>query len=138
VREAFFRSGAQMPEVRLTLTPGELDATSTRFTLEIDGQMFEYRHGPERNWPAVWPGPNPGTAAATFEVRAGGRPNLAFDGPWAFFRMVDAGQLRRDSELRYTLTLQAGGQQARLRIEATSVLNPFARSEWRQFRCGIS
>ena len=137
IRDAFFRPGSQMPELRFTLTPIELDATSTRFLLEVDGQQFEYRHGPERNWPAAWPGPNPGTAAATFEVRAGGRPNVAFDGPWAWFRLIDAGHLQRDADVRYILALQAGGQQARLRIEASSIRNPYARMDWRQFRCGI-
>ena len=137
IRDAFFRPGAQMPELRFTITPAELDATSTRFLLELDGQSFEYRHGPERNWPATWPGPNPGAVAATFDVRTGGRPNLVFDGPWAWFRLIDAGQLQPDSDLRYTLSLQAGGQQARVRIEAASVRNPYARRDWQQFHCGI-
>jgi type VI secretion system protein ImpL len=137
LREAFFRPGSQMPELRFTLTPTELDATTTRFLLEMDGQTLEYRHGPERNWPAQWPGPNPGTAAATFEVRSGGRPNLVFEGPWAWFRLIDAGRLDRDTDVRYILSLQAGGQQGRVRIEAASIRNPYGRRDWQQFRCGL-
>ncbi len=137
IREVFFRSGSQIPEVRFIVTPLELDATATRFLLEIDGQSVNYRHEAAREWPTIWPGPKPGAAVATFEVRAGGRPNLPFDGPWAWFRLVDAGKLQRETDLRYTLALQAGGQQARVRIEATTVLNPFADRDWRQFRCGI-
>ena len=74
------------PEVRFTLTPVELDAAATRFLLEVDGQTFDYRHGPPRSRAATWPGPNPGSAAATFEDHSGGHPNMVAQGPWAWFR----------------------------------------------------
>ena len=137
IRETFFRPGSQMPELTFTVTPIELDVAATRFVLELDGQSFEYRHGPERPSRATWPGPNPGAAAATFEARSGGRPNLVFDGPWAWFRLVDAGQVHSETELRHVVNFASGGHQARVRIEALSVWNPWASEEWQQFRCGI-
>lgn len=137
IRDAFFRPGAQMPELRFTVTPAELDALATRFLLEIDGQSFDYRHGPERNWSALWPGPNPGVAAATFEERSGARPNMVYQGPWAWFRLVNAGQLQRETDVRHVISLQSGGHLARVKVEAASILNPFAMREWQRFRCGI-
>jgi type VI secretion system protein ImpL len=138
IRETFFRSGSQTPELAFTVTPYELDAAATRFVLELDGQSFEYRHGPERASRASWPGPNPGGAAATFETRSGGRPpNLTFDGPWAWFKLVDAGQLHSETDLRHVVSFAAGGHNARVRVEATSIHNPWASREWQQFRCGI-
>ena len=136
IRDQYFRPGGQLPEVRFNLTPVFLDATASRFTLELDGQSFEYRHGPERSWPAVWPGPAPGVAAFAFEGRSGERPNQAFQGPWAWFRLLDAGQLQAASDVAFTLSLQNGGHQAKVSIEATSIRNPLLKSDLRQFRCG--
>jgi type VI secretion system protein ImpL len=137
IRETFFRPGSQVPELTFSITPVELDASATRFLLEVDGQTFDYRHGPERSLQAKWPGPNPGSAAATFEARAGGRPNMAYDGPWAWFRLVNAGQVERESDLRHVVSFAKEGYRARVRIEASSVWNPWATREWQQFRCGI-
>jgi type VI secretion system protein ImpL len=138
IRQTFFRSGSQKPELAFTITPVELDAAATRFVLELDGQAFEYRHGPERPSRATWPGPNPGTAAATFESRSGGRPNLPFEGPWAWFRLVDAGDLRSETELRHMVSFASGGHQARVRIDASSVWNPWVSRDWQQFRCVLN
>ena len=136
IRETFFGTGAPLPELRFTVTPADLDAAATRFTLEIDGQTFDYRHGPERSWPAVWPGPNPGVAAATFEARSGGGPNnLVFQGPWALFRLIDAAQVRRDTDVRYIVSFQKGEHVGRVKIEAASIRNPLATRDVQQFRC---
>ncbi len=136
----FFRPGSQTPEVRFTVTPVELDASATRFLLELDGQTFDYRHGPLRPLPAIWPGPNPGMAVATFEDRAGGRPNVISQGPWAWFRLIEAGQIQRETDTtktRYVLALEKGGHQAKVIIEAQSILNPYLKPDLQQFSCGI-
>jgi len=138
IRETFFRSGSQSPEVRFTLTPIELDASATRFLLELDGQSFDYRHGPLRPQPAVWPGPNPGVAGASFEDRTGARPNIVQQGPWALFRLIDAGQLQRETDstrTRFVLAIEKGNHVGKATIEAQSILNPFVRRDLQQFSC---
>jgi type VI secretion system protein ImpL len=137
IRDQFFLPGNPLPQVRFNVTPAFLDAASSRFVLELDGQTIEYRHGPERSSPAVWPGPAPGVAAFSFEGRGGDRPNQAFRGPWAWFRLLDAGQLQPASDVSYTLALQAGSHQARVTVEATSIRNPFLKADLRQFRCSL-
>jgi type VI secretion system protein ImpL len=135
IREMFFRPGGQIPEIHFNVAPSYLDANATRFLLELDGQSVEYRHGPERNSPATWPGPTPGAAAVSFEDRAGAHPNLSFQGPWAMFRLLDGAALQAESDVRYRATFHAGGSEARVIIEATSIRNPFGKSILRQFRC---
>jgi type VI secretion system protein ImpL len=135
IRDMFFRPGGQLPEVHFNIAPTYLDATATRFLLELDGQSVEYRHGPERNSPETWPGPNPGVAAISFEGRTGAHPNLAFQGPWAWFRLLDGAAVQGESDVRYRATFRAGGTEARVIIEAASVHNPFAKSDLRNFRC---
>ena len=139
IRDAFFRSGSQLPEVQFTVTITELDQSAGRFVLELDGQSYEYRFGPLRPLPAKWPGPNPGTAAASFEERSSSaRPNVAFQGPWAFFRLIDASQLQRETDTtrtRFVLSIEKGGHTGKAMIEAQSIVNPFVRRDLQQFSC---
>jgi type VI secretion system protein ImpL len=137
IRDMFFRPGSQEPHLTFAMTPVELDAGATRFLLELDGQSFDYRHGPERTWRVSWPGPNPGTAAVTFEARSGGPANQVFNGPWAWFQLLSAGEVQRETDLRHVVSFARGAHRARVRVEAASVRNPWAIREWQQFRCGI-
>jgi type VI secretion system protein ImpL len=136
IRERYFGPAGQAPEQQFTLTPGELDAGAARFTLEVDGQTLDYRHGPIRSIPGRWPGPAPGTASVTFEDSSGARPNLTFQGPWAWFRLLEAASLHAESDVRFAETFQAGGHQGTVILEPTSIRNPYQTSLVRQFRCG--
>jgi type VI secretion system protein ImpL len=71
-----------------------------------------------------------------FEQSGGGGPNHTYQGPWALFHLLDDASVQPQSDVRYLVTLSAGGHLARLTLEATSVRNPFARNELRSFRCG--
>jgi type VI secretion system protein ImpL len=86
--------------------------------------------------PAHWPGPSPGAAAVTFEDSAGAKPNQAFQGPWAWFRLLEAGTMRPDSDVRFIAAFQNGAHRATVIIEAASIRNPFQKlPAVRQFRC---
>ena len=135
IRDMFFRPGVQKAEARFVVTPLFLDVDAGRFTLEVDGQVIDYRFGPERPWPVTWPGPKPGIAVAAFE-RPGGQPNLTFEGPWAWFRLMDNTQVEAQSDERYVLTIKRGAREARVRVEANSIRNPFGKNELQRFRCG--
>ncbi|HEY1305488.1 MAG TPA: type VI secretion system membrane subunit TssM [Vicinamibacterales bacterium] len=137
IREAFFRSGAQTPQLDFTLTLTNLKQLASRVVLELDGQSFTYQFGPLRATPAKWPGPNPGVAALTFEERGGGRPHVEFKGPWALFRLVDSGQIRAgESSEKSVLAFQNGQHGTDVIIDALSVHNPFGNRSWQRFSCG--
>jgi type VI secretion system protein ImpL len=134
IRDRFF-AGSPTLQVNFSVTPIKLDATVSRFILEIDGQRITYQHEAERTQPVRWPGPMPGAAAVTFEDRASGRPNIVFQGAWAWFHLLDAAKIRQESDLRYEVTFEKGGYTALVRIDASSVLNPFGQRDLQQFRC---
>jgi len=136
IRERYFGVGGQMPEQQFTLTPAELDNGTERFILEVDGQSLEYRHGGIRSLPVRWPGPAPGLASVTFEERTGGHPNLSFEGPWAWFRLLDTAVVHAESDVRFTAAFQAGGHQGTVTLEPNSIRNPYQNAPVRQFRCG--
>jgi type VI secretion system protein ImpL len=107
-----------------------------RFTLELHGQRREYAHGPLAPWPVSWPADSVQQVAASFDTGTGPPANLVFDGPWAFFRFLDAAQPAAVTETRYRLSIATGGHTARLDLDASSIRNPFGAATLRRFRCG--
>jgi type VI secretion system protein ImpL len=136
IRQMYFPPGAQLPSLHFTLAPESLDSAVPRLAIDIEGQALEYRHGPIQSQPIAWPGPAPGQATVLFEQSGGGGPNHTYQGPWALFHLLDDASVQPQSDVRYLVTLSAGGHLARLTLDATSVRNPFARNELRSFRCG--
>ncbi|MGH8446208.1 MAG: type VI secretion system membrane subunit TssM, partial [Solimonas sp.] len=135
IRQQFFRAGQADPDLRFTLTAQSLDAEVTRFAFEYGGQRYEYRHEPPQAWALVWPGTG-GVAAITFEDSRGATPFLKFDGPWALFRLLQAGKLEPRGASDYLLTWQAGGRTAKFVLAANSINNPFRSiDDLSRFRC---
>jgi type VI secretion system protein ImpL len=138
IRDVYFKPGSQLPEARFTLTPDLLDAGATRFALDLDGQPFEYRHGPQLGVSVSWPGTGGvGQAVVAFEERGGGGPSFAKQGPWAWFRALDQAQVKRISDTRMQVIFAAGAHSMRVVLDAASIRNPFARDELAGFRCGM-
>jgi type VI secretion system protein ImpL len=136
IREVFFRSGSQATEVRFNIAPSTLDASVARFAMDVDGQLFEYRHGPQQSRSIVWPGNNGvGQAVVTFEDRSGTGPSLRFKGPWALFRLLDKARVSRNSDTSFSVAFAVEGRSAEISLDANSVRNPFARPELLRFRC---
>jgi type VI secretion system protein ImpL len=137
IRDTFFKAGSQQPELHFTVTPDYLDQDVTRFVLNLDGQIFEYRHGPSRAVAMSWPGAPGGQASVSFEsAGSDAGANLAFQGPWAWFRLLGRSQLQPQSDVRYLISFGAGGKSARIILDAASIRNPFARADLLRFRCG--
>jgi type VI secretion system protein ImpL len=138
IRDVYFKAGAQLPEARFTLTPDSLDAGATRFALDLDGQPFEYRHGPQQSKAMVWPGGGGvGQTAVVFEERGGPGPSVVKQGPWAWFRALDQAQIKRDSDTHMQVTFATGAHSMRVVLDAASIRNPFARDELAGFKCGV-
>ena len=142
IRQIYFPAGSSQPQVRFSLTPEYLDRgvdrRAQRLTLEIDGQTIQYRYDSPRAQSLVWPGPAPGQASLLFEEGAGGGPSRSYQGPWAFFHLLDVGvvQPQPQSDVRYQVTFTAGNHNAGVSLEAASVRNPFMHTDLRNFRCG--
>lgn len=138
IREVFFRSGSQTPEVRFNVAPGTLDASVARFAMDVDGQMFEYRHGPAQSRSIAWPGNNGvGQASVVFEDRSGVGPSMRYNGPWALFRLLDQAKVQKESDTSFNVEFASEGRAAEISLQANSVRNPFARPELMRFRCAM-
>jgi type VI secretion system protein ImpL len=113
-----------------------MDATVTRFTLQMDGQNFEYRHGPQQSLPLSWPG-RAGEASFNFEDRGTTIPGLSASGPWAWFRLLEKARVERESATRYRVTFTAGERSIRVILDAASSRNPYVSNPLSGFRCSM-
>lgn len=57
VRDAFFANGATTPSFRVTVRTVRMDNTILNLTLDVDGQLLRYSHGPQAVQIMNWPGP---------------------------------------------------------------------------------
>lgn len=138
IRDTFFRSGGATPSLRLEFKPQEMDDTITQFTLDFDGQLVKYSHGPQIPTAVQWPGPK-GSTQVRVQLQpplASGSSGLTTEGPWALFRMFDKLQLVPTSAPeRFKVTFNIDSRKATFEVIASSVVNPFRLRELAEFGC---
>ncbi|MGE0119201.1 MAG: type VI secretion system membrane subunit TssM [Dongiaceae bacterium] len=133
IRDALFASGTS-PSARFEIVPLALDNAATQVLLELDGQVVTYSHGPQVPVQMQWPGTGPKQVRLSFQPQSPSS-TIVKDGPWAFFRLIDEGQLSSMGPERFQITFNVGGHSASFEIRAGSVLNPFSLKELHRFRC---
>jgi type VI secretion system protein ImpL len=138
IKDIFFRGGGRGPAMRLDFRPIEMDDSITQFTLDVDGQLVKYSHGPVVPMAVQWPGPKGSNQVrlALSPPSASGSSGATTDGPWALFRMLDQGQLEAgDAPEKFFITFQTGDRRARFEVTTNSVQHPIRLRELREFAC---
>jgi type VI secretion system protein ImpL len=136
IREVFFRGG-QGTSMRLEFKPLSLDPSITLFTLDVDGQLVKYSHGPQVPVQVQWPGPR-GTTQVRYQVSpaSSGSSGDVFEGPWALFRMFDKVAIEPTGQPeKFIATFNVEGRRAQFEVSTSSVQNPFRLRELEQFQC---
>jgi type VI secretion system protein ImpL len=137
IRQTFF-SGSSQPMLSFQVMPLQLDATASQGLIELGDQRLVYQHGPTRLSRMVWP-PTGGFDRARASIRSlstGETTNIATDGPWAWFRLIDKGTKHSSSTKdRFRLTFNIEGLKATYEIRADSVINPFSSQDLRLMGC---
>jgi type VI secretion system protein ImpL len=138
IRDTFFRAGGKVPGLRLDFKPVEMDESILQFTLDFDGQLVKYSHGPQIPSTVQWPGPK-GSTQVRVQLQptvAGSTSRLTTEGPWALFRMFDKLQIvPAGAPERFRATFNVDGRKAVFLVTASSVRNPFRLPELEQFSC---
>lgn len=136
IKRSYFRDG-NLPDVGFTLQAPELGDGVARVVVEIDGQTFEAVPGGEAGPAMKWPGPQPGRASiAAFDAAGGELGRLSRQGEWALFRLLQAGNLQRQSDLRFVARFDFGGRSVALPLQAGNLRHPFLDTSVQRFRCG--
>jgi type VI secretion system protein ImpL len=134
IREMFFLPGAKTPKLSFFVTMSDLDLAANRFTLEVDGQQTEEKHGPQVKWPIDWPGPKPGRVVVNFEARFFDPPK-PYGGAWGWFRFVDEKRTGSADQRSPQLQIRDSYHSVRVTVEPSRVAgDPFGLT-WRQFSC---
>ncbi|MDT8857526.1 type VI secretion system membrane subunit TssM [Paracoccaceae bacterium Fryx2] len=137
IRDAFF-AGGPIPVVKFQITPEALDPKARGIVLEIDGQQVAFKHSDGQPRPAAitWPGAV-GLARVSFEPgESGSESTLSRDGPWAWYRLLDAAEIRKTNVSdRSRMIFNVGGRIAIFQMQSGSVLNPFALPALSKFSC---
>jgi len=135
IKQNYFRDG-NMPDVRFTLSAVRFAPDVVRVVVDVDGQEAEFRPGRDASVPMRWPGPTPGRASLV-AYDATGTPigRVSHSGEWALFRLLQAGGLRRESDLRHVAGFSLGGGTVEVALQAASLRHPFLDTGVQRFRC---
>ncbi|MFK0311061.1 type VI secretion system membrane subunit TssM [Pseudomonas sp. NPDC090233] len=131
IRDMYFASDARQPSLRFALKPLEADPTLGEVSLDIAGQpvAFEADTAPGFT-PITLPS---GKGKDLVQLLAG--DGMRSEGPWAWLRLLDQGQLSAEEGERFVLTFDLAGRKVRFLLQPSSVVNPFQRDTLEQFRC---
>ncbi|MFK7837095.1 MAG: type VI secretion system membrane subunit TssM [Sulfitobacter sp.] len=137
IRDAFF-AGGTTPTVQFQITPEALDpkAQSVQLTIGSQNVLFETKRPNNTPVAITWPG-TVGLAGVVFTpALQNGESQLAKDGPWAWFRLLDAAEIRRTNVSdRKRVIFNVAGRIAIFQLQSGSVINPFALPALSKFSC---
>ena len=137
IKQMYFHNGSATPEVDFTWLAPQLDAGIGKLVISVDGQKYEYTPGGAMSAAMKWPGPQPGQVSIGAYDTAGNLiSSFDYQGDWAFFRALQAANLQRQSDLRFTASFNFGGHVAKITLQANNLKNPFLGTDVQRFRCG--
>ncbi|GJD74800.1 type VI secretion system membrane subunit TssM [Methylobacterium goesingense] len=143
IRDAFFSTGGNMPQVTFAVTPLTLSGDAAKARLDANGSVVVTQQGVNTPSTVQWPGPaSPARTALVIEGSPGGffggaTPATVLaerTGTWSLFRLLDSGSVLKQGDA-VIVTLTAGGRELSYRFTAATAQNPLALAALREFRC---
>ncbi|MGB3247412.1 MAG: type VI secretion system membrane subunit TssM [Sulfitobacter sp.] len=137
IRDAFF-GGTPAINVNFQITPEALDPKAQQVALEIDGQQVAFSHSDGTPRPSAirWPGTVGATRIVFGPSKPGSESGVQYTGSWAWFRMLDAAEVRNtNAPDRKRVIFNIGGRIAIFQMQSGSTLNPFTLKALAAFSC---
>lgn len=136
IRDAFFPSGGQIPEIGITVSQVALHGEVESALLTINGRVLQTQQVGNSALSLNWPGSaRSGSVAISLSPELPGRSSqYSILGPWSLLRLVDRGSPRLKGdviEVRYPI----GGRYVSYAIRVESVTNPFYLRALSEFKC---
>ena len=136
IRDAFFPTGGNVPNIALEVKPLTLSSDAQAATLSIDGHEEISRASKERRSPRPFvAGAGAGEASITMAPDMPDRKSsLERTGAWALFRLIDAGSsIQSGNSLKVSFVVF--GREVSYQFTSSSLVNPLSLPALRQFRC---
>ena len=137
IKDAFFPNGPAA-SITFQITPYGLGEGVTQATLTIDGKdiVFKNTDGQPLPTPITWPGAV-GVAQIVLDPPLNGAESqMRKEGPWSWFRLLDAAAVRSTSATdRLKINFNIGGRLAQYVMQTSSVLNAFSLPAMKSFSC---
>ncbi len=138
IRSVFFVGNSRTPTIRVEMKPYEMDPAILQFSLDADGQVLRYAHGPAIPQSMQWPGPR-GSNQIRIQISppgSSGQSGLVFEGAWALFRMFDRAQIEAGAQPeKFRASFAIDGRRVAFDVTTSSVLNPFRLPHLQSFKC---
>ena len=144
IKSIFYRESPDSISVTMELRPRAMDERDARFILDVGDERLTYNHGPKL-WKTVrWQANQDNMRVRmVFEDLQGSQYDRAFQGGWAWFRLLDASYVEKTSQSNiYLVTFSAGDERGTQRdahkityeVKTKSVENPLRREVLSAFR----
>lgn len=136
IQQMFFTDNRNTPSFRFILAPVNLSGNSKKFIINVGGQIYNAYSHSSNTKTFYWPGPDASFVSTQFITTSGGNPTSTYNGPWAWFRTLDANTLQTTSDPRqFTLTIQSGSNFVRFRVITQHRVNPMVPGVLSKYRC---
>jgi type VI secretion system protein ImpL len=129
IRDTFFAGEGGSPGFTVSITPAPVNGAR----MEIDNTLIAGRPGNIAPVSVQWPGNSePHHAAVVYDVPGRTPAHLEMNGPWALYRLLDAGQLNNEGT---AASFVLGGRDLRYRFESQTPVRPLNLGFLRSFHC---
>lgn len=144
IKTVFFGANPAVPTVTFQMRPYSTDKTVARFSLELGESRISYSHGPKFWSKLTWSaGEETSRVRMIFEDLHDQQHAVAYEGPWAWFRLQDKSKLTATSVGNvYLVTYSSAGagsggpeHTVRYEIKGQSAHNPLNKDLLGGFRC---
>jgi type VI secretion system protein ImpL len=135
IRDAFFPTGGNQPNVSLEVKPLTLSSDAQTATLSINGATVVAQQGVNAASTVQWPGAGAGAASIVMAPDMPDRKsNLERSGAWALFRLVEVGSpIQNGNAVKVSFVV--GGREVSYQFTSASLNNPLSMPSLRQFKC---
>ncbi|EGU32397.1 hypothetical protein VII00023_00490, partial [Vibrio ichthyoenteri ATCC 700023] len=137
IQQAFFNRKGVL-DVSFSIEPLLLSGDKRRSVLNVDGQYLAYNHGPRDSVEFIWPNTFRDSAVSKVTL-VPSKNNISprsinIRGPWAFFRLLEQGDVVGASATSVDFKFSVDGGQMIYRLNSEADINPFTERLFKSFK----
>lgn len=132
----YFSMNGNKPSVNVAVKVISLDPKVDTLIINYGGTKYSYSHGPIVPHNLSWPMDSSDSTFTLSMIRDKKEiGNVKQQGPWSLFRMVEAGNLVKQTDNETVVNYDIGGRKTTLSFTNVSGRNPFNMNIFRSFVC---